>query len=241
MYKIKLTNEQIQTIYEITGNKDKQSKLMSVLSYLIKYTKDNKLTKTLNRLYTMYIRLEYRKITRSYFYKLVDLLKEYKLFAIAEDKIKDKIEDKEEVAELIENTNFESDFEKHNNLTSNKNTYIYTSNISDDVIEVAEEILKDMNVKSKVIKKMVLDKLENINLDPQGMLNYIYAVVLDKIKIYYKARDKYKQKVIETRNSYSFAAPNKENKRGFNNFEAREMYTNEQAMHDLEYRLLGWH
>lgn len=205
MYKIKLSKQQITTIYDITDNKDKQNKLMSILSYLIKYTKENKLTKSLNRLYTMYIRLEYRKITRSYFYKLVNLLKEYNLFTAIEDKIKDKTEDKENVAETFENTNVECASEKHNNLTPNPNIYINIPNTSDDVIEIAKEILKDMDIKSKYIRSLVINSLATAKIDSKGMISYIYAVILEKIKVYYKARDKYKQKVIETRNSYDFA------------------------------------
>lgn len=243
-YNITLTKSQKYAIYKITDNKDKQNRLMSIYQYCIKYTDKSTgmLSKTIGKLFTMYSAKDFmyhNKISRKYFYTLVDLLIEKKLiFANKVHKRVHKTVHKTETVETIENASVESNLENPNKQTTNRNTYIYTPNTSNDVIETAKEILKEMNVKSKVIKNMVMDKLANINLDSKGMLNYIYAVILDKIKVYYKARDKYKQKIVESRNVNNFSFTKKEKKaRTFNNFEAREMYDNEQIVKDLENKL----
>jgi hypothetical protein len=234
MYKIKLTNKQIQTIYKITDNKDKQSKLMSILSYIIKYTENNKLTKSLNKLYNMYIRLEYRKITRSYFYTLVDLLKDFKLVV---DKIEDTLQDKTNVAESVENTDVDNDLEKHNDLIIN-NTYTYTLNTSSNVkvsaLDLCEEVFKDLKIKSNIIKQMVISKLQNTVLDGVGAINYIIRVITEKTEQYNAMRVNYAKAVAntkysKTKNTYSGTG------RTFNNFEGREY-----DYDSLEKKLLGW-
>jgi hypothetical protein len=236
MYKIKLTNLQIHKIYDISDKPATQSSLMSILSYLIKYTDKttNMLTKSLSKLYKMYLRY-HDKITRSYFFTLVNKLKENELVLFHEDKKEDKKEDNSNPIEPIENTPIESYSKKPNNPTTNHNTYIYTSNTSSDVIEAAEEILKELNIKSKHIKNMVLESLYKAKIDSKGMISYIYAVILDKVKAYYKNRDIYKQKVLETKNIYNFAINKKQSTRyKFNNFEGRDMYNDPVKMKSLE-------
>ncbi|OOM17236.1 hypothetical protein CLSAB_19560 [Clostridium saccharobutylicum] len=241
MYKRKLTNSQIQIIYDITGNKTKQDRLMSVLSYLIKYTENNKLTRSLNRLYNMYIRLEYRKITRSYFYKLVDLLKEYKLFTVLEDKIGDKIEDKEDTDETIENTGFETDFKKHNDLMPNLNINTYTLKTTNVVkaLDLVDEVFKEFKVKSKIIKNMVIAKLQNTVLDAAGAIKYIIKVITEKTEQYNAMRVKYAQSVAKTKYSKSkntFVVPTKK-PRNFSNFEPRAICSDEESMKEIENKL----
>lgn len=250
MYKIKLNNNQIQQIYNITDNADKQSKLMSVLSYLIKYTDNvtNKLTKSLSTLYKMYCRLEYRKISNCYFFKLVDLLEEHKLYVGERRKSNNRVSkivsekvSEIDIAETVENTSLEGNFEKHNNLiTNNTITYtLYTANaIKVSAIDLVDEVMKDLKIRSKIIKSMVVAKLQNIELDAVGAVNYIVKVITEKTQQYNAIRVKYAKAVAKTKyakakNTFKATAPM--SARTFNNFEPREY-----DYDDLEKRLLGW-
>ena len=169
MYKIKLTKEQINSIYSNTDKESTQSTLMSILSYLIKYTDEttNTLTKSFSKLYKMYLRY-HNKITRSYFYTLIGKLKENNLlsFAAVEDEKEDKKEDKEKVSESVENTDLEGNSEKPNNLINKPILYTYTSNTTSVVkvaaIDLVEDLFKSLKVKSKEIKNMVRSKIQNI-------------------------------------------------------------------------------
>ena len=247
MYKIKLTNDQIETIKINVDDTEKRKKLMSVLSYLIKYTdpETNTLTKSLNKLYNMYVKLTYRKISNCYFYKLVDWLEEHGLFtAFRKTKVSNLVSKSVsnlELVEPIENTNIYSNSKKHNDLIyNNTNTYtLYTSNdVKVSALELVEEVFQDLKVKSKIIKSMVIARLQNTVLDAKGSVAYIVKVIAEKTEQYNLMRIKYAQKVAETKYSKSkntFVALAKANSRTFNNFDTREYDYDK-----LERKLLGW-
>lgn len=243
-YKIVLANEQIQKIYSISDKPATQSSLMSILSYLIKYTDEttNTLTKSLSKLYKMYLRY-HSKITRSYFYTLIKKLKEKGLILIGvEDKKEDKKEDKENIAEPTENTNVQDNSEKPNNLMPNPNinTYTpYTTNVV-NAVDLIDEVLKDLKIKSKIIKSMVIAKLQNTVLDAKGAINYIIRVITEKTEQYNSMRVEYAKVVAKTKYSKSkntFVAPVK-TIRTFNNFEARPEYSDPNYYKFLEENLL---
>lgn len=245
MYKIKLTSQQVNKIYEISSKESTQKSLMSILAYLIKYTDQNtnQLTRSYSKLYTMYLRY-HDKITRSYFFTLIGKLKDNNLLSV-EDKKEDKKEDKIESPVAIETTSFDNNSEKPNNKIIN-NTNTYTLYTSSDVkaIDLVDEVLRDLKVRSKVIKTMVIAKLQNVVLDCKGAVAYIMKVITEKMEQYNTMKVNYAKKVAESK--YSKAKSSFTGKKsnviydnvvatGFNNFKAREY-----DYADLEKRLLGW-
>lgn len=240
MYKIKLTEKQITTIYSISDKESTQITLMSILSYLIKYTDEttNTLTRSFSKLYKMYLRY-HNKITRSYFYTLIGKLKENNLlsFAAAEDKKEDKKEDKEKVPESVENTHLEDNSKKPNNLITKSILYTYTPNTTSVVkvsaIDLVEDVFKDLKIKSKVIKQMVISKIKNIELDSHGAVAYLIKVIEEKAMQYNIMRNNYAAKVAESKNIYTYSSGPKALR--FNNFEPREYDYDK-----LEKKLLGW-
>ena len=242
-YKIKLSNKQIKAIEQITDNKKMQNKMMSILSYLIKYTdpETNKLTRSINKLYKMYI-LYHNNISRCYFFKLIKLLKENNIY-INNDKKVDKKVDTIKVAQSINITKSEADDKNANNLTIN-NIYTYTPYTAKaekvDALSIAKDLFIELKIKSNIIKKAVIDKIKNKMLDnTHGAINYVMAVIIEKVESYNKMKVKYAQAVAKTKyskdkNTYVTPASKINNKYRFNNFEARS-YDYEA----LERKLLG--
>lgn len=240
-YKIKLSNKQIKGIETITDNKEKQKKLMSILSYLIKYTdpETNKLTRSINKLYKMYI-LYHNNISRCYFFKLIKLLKENNIYINNDKKVDKKVDNLKE-PQTVDTTTLEADNKKANNLTVN-NIYTYTPYTVKTVkaIDIAKDLFEELKIKSNIIKKAVIEKIHNKILDnTAGAINYVMAVIIEKATAYHNMKVKYakavaKSKYSKDKNSYIMPASNN-NKYRFNNFEARS-YDYEA----LERKLLGW-
>lgn len=255
-YRVTLTRTQINNIYNVTTDREKQKRIMSILAYMTKYTdmETLELNVTRNKLYEMYGVNNWKnheKISKSYFYKITDLVRENNYFLEKPEKISEEIsEETKEIAVSVENTNVEETSIKTNNLTNNNtNTYtLYTS--SEDVknnvkaMDLLDEIFKDLKIKSKVIKTMVIAKLQNTVLDCKGAVSYIMKVITEKMEQYNTMKVNYAKKVAETK--YSKAKSGFIGKKsnvvcsgvvatGFNNFKARE-YDYE----DLERKLLGW-
>lgn len=255
-YRVTLTRTQINNIYNITTDREKQKRIMSILAYMTKYTdmETLELNVTRNKLYKMYGVNNWKnheKISKSYFYKITDLVRENNYFLEKPEKISEEIsEETEEIAVSVENTNVEEESIKTNEITNNNtNTYtLYTS--SEDVknnvkaIDLLDEMFKDLKIKSKVIKTMVIAKLQNMVLDCKGAVPYIMKVITEKMEQYNAMKVNYAKKVAETK--YSKAKNGFIGKKsnvvysgvvatGFNNFKAREY-----DYDDLERKLLGW-
>lgn len=240
MYKIKLTETEINKIYEISDKKSTQASLMSILSYLIKYTDKttNTLTKSLNKLYKMYLRY-HSKLTKSYFYTLVGKLKDKNLlsFVQKEETFEETFEEIKKVPVSVENTDLNQDYELPNNKQLN-NTNTYTLNTTGVVnaVELLDYVFRDLKIKSKIIKTMVIAKLQNVKLDVKGAVAYIIRVITEKTEQYNSMRVNYAKAVSQTKYSKSkntFVAPSKKLK--FDNFESREY-----DYDSLERKLLGW-
>ena len=197
-YKIKLSNKQIKAIEQITDNKKMQNKMMSILSYLIKYTdpETNKLTRSINKLYKMYI-LYHNNISRCYFFKLIKLLKENNIYINNDKKV--------------------------------------------DALSIAKDLFIELNIKSNIIKKAVIEKIHNKILDnTAGAINYVMAVIIEKATAYHNMKVKYAKAVAKTKyskdkNTYVTPASKINNIYRFNNFEARSY-----DYDALERKLLGW-
>lgn len=246
-YNITLTKNQKHSIYKITDNKDKQNRLMSIYQYCIKYTDKatGMLSKTIGKLFSMYSTKDFKyhdKISRKYFYTLINILIDKKLIFVDKvHKTVHKVVHKTEVLETIEIANVEADFEKPNNQTTNYNTYTYTPNTTNVVkaLDLANEVFKDLKIKSKIIKSMVIAKLQNTVLNVVGAVNYIIKVITEKTEQYNSMRVEYAKVVAKTKYSKSkntFVAPAKTS-RAFNNFNPRKTYDNEQTIKDLENKL----
>lgn len=257
-YKITLTRVQIKNIYKVTDDKEKQKRIMSILSYMIKYTdmETLELTKTRNKLYTMYSVNNWKyheKISKSHFYKITDLIMENEYFLKDNEDSKkgngETLEEIKEIAVSVENTNVEDNGLKTNALTNNNNTNTYTLYTSTDVkaMDLVEDVFKDLKIKSKVIKTMVIGKLQNMVLDIKGAVAYIIRVITEKMEQYNTMKVNYAKKVAETKysktkNTFMSKKANVVNKAvnhvvatSFNNFESRQY-----DYDDLEKRLLGW-
>ena len=72
-YKIKFNEYQHNTLKTLEFAKPKVRKLMSIYSYLIKYSENGKVTKSQNRLHEMYVRY-HEKVSNRYFYEIVNEL-----------------------------------------------------------------------------------------------------------------------------------------------------------------------
>lgn len=223
MYKIQLTKEQKQILYSISDSKEKQSKLMSILQYCIKYTDPSTslLTKTISKLFSMYSTHNFKyhnKISRKYFYTLVNILIDKNLVCVHK-KVHKKVH-KINVPKPIENTTVQTIIEKTNNLTMN-NTYTYTLDTetsSVHALNLVKDVFKDLKVKSKIVQDMVISKLKNTVLDSKGAVAYIISVIIDKTEQYNLMRVNYAKKVAETKyskkqNAYEVPV------RSFNNLE----------------------
>ena len=119
-YKIKFNDYQMNILNSLDLNGNKRHNLMSVYSYLIKYSVDGLVSKSLNKLYMMYIRHHKKidslveSISKAYFCKLVNFLEELELISkdnrkvfILEARVDKKVEekvDKNNSAETTENT-----------------------------------------------------------------------------------------------------------------------------------------
>lgn len=247
-YSIKLTDTQINNIYMITDNKDKQKKIMSVLAYMMKYTEVStmKLTKSINKLYTMYSIKDWKyhnKITRSYFYELANLVLENDyFFGIREDEPVKTFADIQESATSLDNANVNEEKEETNNIIINNQTNTYTLYTSKDVatVDLVDEVLRDLKIKSKVIKTMVTAKLQNVVLDSKGAIAYIIKVITEKMEQYNAMKVKYARKVAESeyskdKSTFKYSNKSAIGATSFNNFETRKYdYEN------LEKKLLGW-
>lgn len=229
-YKIKLTEEQKEYIFKITDCSNKQKKLMSVWAYIIKH-KESK--KTINKLYNMY-KLYHMKMSKSYFYELVEIINSFKV----EEKVEEKVETPE-IPQSVDNSVFKADDEKGKNedlnLDYNTNT-LYTSELVAPVelVCTAIKMLKELNIKSELVKEFVINKLRKcFNINRSGMINYIATVIAsakakqEQIRIRYAITLRNSKKDLRIIDNINNAKNLK-----FNNFEGRK-YT-EQHYNDIE-------
>lgn len=235
MYKISFNEYQKNIFSTVDFNGDKRNKLLSVFSYIKKYSPDGSLTKSINKLYSMYIRHHY-KISNKYFYNLIDTLIELNLIEKIDNKImliQEKVQKKVQtfkVASDVENTSLEGDFEKPKDKVINNTIYPY--NITNVVAPVelvtkAEELMKELGIRSTMVKKMVIGKLKTCkNIHRAGFISYILKVISEKKAIQVKRRMEYKANVIDNYNS-------------FNDFPQRQ-YTATEYM-AMEEGLLSWY
>lgn len=251
--------------YKIKFNKYEQSifnqiesirkiKLMSVYSYLIKYSVDCKLTISAAKLHKMYKRY-HKGVSLSYFKQLLLELEEIRLILIEKsDKIRtffvprkpfvaQKVAEKianEEIVESIDIAKSEEHSQELNTKScSNTNTLTSSTPNFGETVEakeltvVAESILKDMRIRNKVIIKNVLRKLESRNnVNRSGMFKYITKVILEKkaeFEIWVREPLKFNRLKKAKRDAQEGS---------FNNYGQRS-YSHQEFI-DMEYKLLGW-
>lgn len=262
-YKITFTEYQ-KNIFGVNDfNGDKKRKTMSVLSYLIKYSEDAKVTKSINTLYKMYIKY-HSKMSNKHFYNIVSTLEEMKLIrkdnknifvifddnsnmnnSINENQVQEKVQKKlqtENTAETVENTQVESNLNLCNNKVLNNN-YTYTLNTNHDdfvapveLVYIATNMLKELDIKSKIVKDAVLNKLRRcINIHRNGVNAYIMAVIKEKKTIQEARRINFRNTI---KSKANVVASQYNNGEGFNNFVGRN-YTDEDYK-SIEDALLSW-
>lgn len=257
MHKIQFTSEELTILNDMEVIQNKRNKLMSVYSYLIKYSQDSKLIKPVATLYTIYVR-SHIKISLAYFKRLILELSEVGLVVIDKTsrkykyfiprKVAEKVAENK-VATTTENTSVESNLEKRKYKTIN-NTYTYTYNTDpkesvctiDNLVNIANGLFKEYGIKSFSVKEMVLAKIRNCNnINIAGAIAYISKVIAEKKGIQESKRAMFLKNKVKNKPSFdknTYKSTSKELK--FNNFTAREMYSDAKAMQDLEAKLLGW-
>ena len=207
-YKIKFNEYQMNIFNKEEFNGDKQDKLQSVLSYIMKYSVNDVLTKSINKLHSMYIR-GHRTISLSYFKKLVNVLIDLKLlvrsgrklivlqeievFEVAE-KVAKKVAKKNCTLD-IENTDFANNFELHNYKLINNNNNNY--NIYNTTSEKFCPSKNDTFASIEQLKSIANDLYKNLKIRSNHVktevLNVIYAYAG---RIYLKAARSYLMTVI---------------------------------------------
>lgn len=179
-YKIKLTIQEINSIYKISECKNKQNKLMSVLSYMKKHSTNNALNYSITRLYKMYAR-HHITMSLSYFKRLVAQLKPIFL----NEKVAEKVAEKKQ-AQSIETTNLENNSEKPNNIIINKytNTLFRNSVLNKKQLKtIADDLMFKMGVRDTLVQTLVINKIKNSKVAIQsfGAINYIKAIISEKL------------------------------------------------------------
>lgn len=205
----------------------KTQKIQSVLRYIIKHSLNRKLMYSINRLFVMYSH-KGKRMSRKYFYNLVQELKELSLveqkdndlFLVLEKKVYKKVHKKvhkENCTPSLENTSVEGgtvpalNTQDNNNnyniynTTSNelcpeKNSNIYAS--LEDLKSIAEDLYKNLKIRSRHIKTDVLNMIyqykDKISL--KGARQYLKAVILDKKVARDKEREEFAKKYIFAKN-----------------------------------------
>ena len=208
MYKIKFNQYQKNIFKEVDFNGDKKRKIMSVYSYLIKYSDETGVvTKSLTKLHKMYLRY-HKKMSLSYFKQISLILIDLKLIKKIDDvliiiaeKIAEKIAN-QEVSKPIENTSLECNSNLHNN-EQNYDLYTNTNIVKmlkafykglSGRVNVTKKDLQDIakclfvlnRVDSALVQHAVFSKIKyskrNINLT--GAVAYVEAIVMEKLGDY---------------------------------------------------------
>ena len=208
MYKIKFNQYQKNIFKEVDFNGDKKRKIMSVYSYLIKYSDETGVvTKSLTKLHKMYLRY-HKKISLSYFKQISLILIDLKLIKKIDDVliiIAEKIAEKmanQEVSKPIENTSLECNSNLHNN-KQNYDLYTNTNIVKmlkgfykglsgrvnatkKDLQDIAKCLFVLNRVDSALVQHAVFSKIKyskrNINLT--GAVAYVEAIVMEKLGDY---------------------------------------------------------
>ena len=208
MYKIKFNQYQKNIFKEVDFNGDKKRKIMSVYSYLIKYSDETGVvTKSLTKLHKMYLRY-HKKMSLSYFKQISLILIDLKLIKKIDDvliiiaeKIAEKIAN-QEVSKPIENTSLECNSNLHNN-EQNYDLYTNTNIVKmlkgfykglsgrvnatkKDLQDIAKCLFVLNRVDSALVQHAVFSKIKyskrNINLT--GAVAYVEAIVMEKLGDY---------------------------------------------------------
>lgn len=266
MHKIPFTLEENNIFNNLEVIENKRKKLMSVYSYLIKYSPDRKLIKPIAFLYDLYVRSHY-KMSLAYFKRLISELAEAGLVIVDKSKsrykyfiprkVAEKVAEKvanNEVAQSIENTNSDNNFKKHkyriinntNTITVNTNPMEFVS--CEKLIEIARGLFREYKIKSTGVKEMVISKLSLVNnVLYTGAVQYVTKVIAEKKAIQEANRELYRR-VLNKVKASKIASSTTLNKYGksddkqlkFNNFQARDMYSNADTMQCVEDVLCGY-
>lgn len=245
-YKIEFNFYEKSTFNKIDTVKKK--KLMSVYSYLIKYSVDNKLTISAAKLHSMY-KNHHPGVSLSYFKELLIELEKMGLITINKSK---KIRTffiprmagkmaSEKIIAPIDMPNLEDD--SHScNIESSSNTNTLTSSTQNsfgeivapvELICVAKSILKEMRIRNHIIIKNVLKKLKGReNINRTGMFKYITKVIIEKkaeFEIWVRESLRFNRVKKAKRDAQSGS---------FNNYHQRN-YSHQEFV-DMELKLLGW-
>lgn len=205
----------------------KTQKIQSVLRYIVKYSISGKLMYNINRLFVMYSS-KGKRMSRKYFYNLVQELKELSLveqkdndlFLVLEKKVYKKVHKKvhkENCTPSLENTSVEGGTVPALNTQDNNNNYnIYNttsnelcpetnSNIYaslEDLESIAEDLYKNLKIRSRHIKTDVLNMIYQYKgtISLKGARQYLKAVILDKKVARDKEREEFAKKYIFAKN-----------------------------------------
>lgn len=244
-YKIKFNDYELAKFNTIETVK--KPKIMSLYSYMVKYSVDNKLTISAPKLHKMYSHHHY-KISLSYFKQLISELQDLDLIIIDKTnkinsyfilrepkKTPEKVTD-EKMSEIIDIPNLAVIDDECNKESSSNNNY--TNTLKTDfgetvapieLVAYAKKLMNELRIKSNFVKENVLKKLSSCTgVNRAGMINYILKVITEKKSIQEARRAAYKKKIKIYISSQGT----------FNNYEQRK-YSHQDFI-DMEYKLLGW-
>lgn len=211
-YKIKFNYYENTTFNQIETAR--KIKIMSVYSYLVKYSVDNRLTKSAAKLHFMYEK-HHPGVCLSYFKELLLELEKLGLIFIEKSKkirtffiprVATRVAS-EKPTKPIDMTQLEDDSKICNtesftsNYTNTLNTQLETQSFDEKVapielVNVAKKLIKDLRIRSQWVKDEVKKKLSACtNVNRKGMNNYVLKVIIEKKTKQEARRDEFKRKV----------------------------------------------
>lgn len=214
-YKIKFTENEINIFNSKIDSDKTRSKIMSIYSYMIKNSNENKLTISFSKFHKKYSRYHFN-ICLTYFKKLINRLEELQLISINKDnkcntyfinrvteKVIEKVTDRN-ITESVETTTLEcdsispktkiinKDIDKDISTKSENTDYNYFINSEKkctslvDVRAKAKELLKKYRVRNNSIQNYVLITITKFYRNVT--LRFLESYI---IKLISKARTKY--------------------------------------------------
>lgn len=194
-YKIKFNDYQNDIFRQVDCNGNKRHYLMSVMSYLIKYSNEEGLVlKSLSKLFLMYKRYHKKinsttdSISKAYFCKIVNELVDLKLlskenrkvfiFKNEVDKKVDEKVDKQKPCQIVENSEVEEDFDLPKYEGQNNNTYYNNT----DITKMITEFYKGVSGKEFATKKDLISVAKSLFVLDRVNEPVVQAIVMSKLR-----------------------------------------------------------
>lgn len=198
-YNIVFNDYELNKLNNITEYMCKRKKIMSVYQYLIKYSDNGHVVKSIPKLHFTFSRYT-KGISLTYFKQIIKLLKEVGLLVVEKigrtnsinilrtpgKAVPNKVPNKN-TPQAIENKGFDEYFEKHkynNNNNNINNTLSYMNEFATkkELEDIANELFKQFKVRSRHVKVDVMDKIYYYQdrINRLGARQYIARIIGEK-------------------------------------------------------------